>query len=361
MPEINPELAQRRYGPEWMDLVALFRRLSLRVLEDRDAVLAHLDNPLIDRICGDRDSTCVERAGVYETLAYGDAGVLLSCPGPSLSGIVLRELGSRAQREVFFNHVAGRKTRTFMAVTEPEKGSDAGNMETRLDGDGRLHGEKWLVGNGRDGDMGTVIVRTGPGPFGIGVVMLTPEHLASPSVTRTLLPVTAMAGPGLSLLRFDGLKVGAEWVLGQEKRSLERGMLAVIKTFYRMRPCVAALALGTSQAALDAVAEGWGDRPAGAKALHTALQAQVDAARSLNLRASRIIDEGTMDGAAVSLAKAAATEAAERVAAALPDLVGVEAFATDPWMLKVFADCHGYEWMEGSTDIQRLNVGQGLA
>lgn len=361
MLEIDLEMAQRRYGPEWMDLVALFRRLSLRVLEDRDAVLAHIDNPLIDKICGDRGSTCVERAVIYETLAYGDAGVLLSCPGPSLSGIVLRELGSHAQCEVFFSHVAGRKARTFMAVTEPEKGSDAGNMETCLDDESRLYGEKWLVGNGRDGEMGTVIARTGRGPFGIGVVMLTPEHLASPSVTRTLLPVTAMAGPGLSLLRFDGLTVGREWVLGQEKRSLERGMLAVIKTFYRMRPCVAALALGTSQAALDAVKVRWSALSTKARALHTSLQAQVDAVRSLNLRASRIIDEGTMDGAAVSLAKAAATEVAERIAVALPDLVGVDAFATDPWMLKVFADMHGYEWMEGSTDIQRLNVGQGLA
>jgi len=360
MREIDLKLAQTHYDSEWLDLAVHFRLLSLAVLANRDVVLDDLNDPLFDRLCGDRTSTCAERVVLYETLAYGDAGVLLSCPGPSLSGIVMRELGSQAQSEIFFSYVKSRKVRTFMAVTEPSKGSDAGNIETHIDADGRLFGEKWLVGNGRDGEIGTVIVRTGPGPYGIGIVMLTPEHLSSPAVTRTLLPVAGMRGAGLSLLRFDGLEVGQDWLLGQNKRPLERGMLAVIKTFYRMRPCVAALAIGTAQAALDAAVTHSAAQSKATEAIHVSLQAQLNAARRLNQKAARLIDAGTMDGSAVSLAKAAATGIAERIGAALTGLFGVKAFATDAWLQTLYADIHGYEWMEGSSDIQRFNIAQAL-
>lgn len=360
MSNIDFDIAKRTYPSGPLELADVFRHLALEVLIDRDAVLRHLDHPQFTQIYDDRTSSCVERAMTYEVLSYGDPGVLLSCPGASLSGLILREIGSQNQRDLFFNYVAANRARTFMAVTEPNKGSDAGNMQTRLDDDGRLTGEKWFVGNGRDGEIGTIIVRVGDGPFGIGVLMLTPEILSRPGVERKHLPVSGMKGAGLSHLCFNGVAVGLDSVLGRDKHPLERGMMALIKTFYRMRPAVTAMALGSAQAHLDEIKRYWDCLDGSARAEHDAFQVRVNAARNLNRTAARRIDAGIMDGAAVAVAKASATEIAEDIARALPRLINIGRFAENLWLMKSFSDIHGYEWMEGSKDIQRLNIFQSI-
>lgn len=357
---IDLDLARKNYSNGPLDLACLFREISMEVLDDRDIVLRHLDHPQFEQIYNDRTSSCLDRAVMYETLSYGDPGVLLSCPGPSLSGLILREIGSPEQCDSFFDYVEANRARTFMAVTEPEKGSDAGNMQTRYDGNGRLSGEKWFVGNGRDGEIGTVIVRTADGPLGVGVLMLTPDILSRPDVERKHLSLAGMQGAGLSHLCFNGVEVGEENLLGRQKRPLERGMMALIKTFYRMRPAVTAMALGSAQALLDEIKRHWECLNANARAEHDALQARTDAVRNLNRSAARRIDAGHMDGAAVSLAKASATEIAEEIVRALPRLIGISRFVENPWLMKSFADVHGYEWMEGSRDIQRMNIFQSL-
>lgn len=60
-----------------------------------------------------------------------------------------------------------------------------------------------------------------------------------------------------------------------------------------------------------------------------------------------------------SLAKACATELAEKVSRSMPLLTGTAHYMTDAWLQKATTDVHGYEWMEGSLDMQRLNIVAG--
>ena len=359
MPDLDENLARSRYGSTWLGLARAFRAISLEVVERRDSVMEVLGTPGFEAIYADRSSTCVERACMYEALAYGDPGALLSCPGPSLSGIVLRELGTSEQMDHFFSFVARERARTCMAVTEPARGSDAGDPTTILLPDGRIRGEKWMVGNGRDARIGTMLVRTGPGPCNVGLLLLLPELLEHPSVSRRVLPVAGLAGAGLSQLRFDDTPVSRErHLLGQHRRALERGMHAVIRTFDRMRPCVSAMALGSAQAMLDFAVQHLSN--AAARDLHGVLQRRVDAVRALNRDAAAMVDRQDLGGAAISLAKACATELVECVADSMPRLVGTEAFLVDPWLQKSLVDVRGYEWMEGSVDMQRFNLLSGF-
>ncbi|SCZ61518.1 MULTISPECIES: hypothetical protein [Photorhabdus] len=103
MVNFDDSIACTHYGKKWLELAQLFRSLSLKVLDDRNTVLSHLDAPLFDQLYMDRSSSCLERTKMYEVLAYGDPNVLLSCPGPSLSGIIVRELGSTEQQDYFLN------------------------------------------------------------------------------------------------------------------------------------------------------------------------------------------------------------------------------------------------------------------
>ncbi|SCZ61512.1 MULTISPECIES: acyl-CoA dehydrogenase family protein [Photorhabdus] len=241
-----------------------------------------------------------------------------------------------------------------MAVTEPSKGSDAGNPSSLLSDDFELNAEKWLVGNGHDATIGTMVVRTGTGPYSIGVILLTPETLSHPKVFRQLLPVAGLQGAGLSHLYFDKTPISEEHILGLHRRPLERGMHSVIKTFYRMRPCVCAMALGSAQALLDFAISHISNVKA--RELHSSLQIEIEAIRNLNYRAALRIDDNILDGAAVSLAKACSTEFVEKVVRIMPKLVGTELFLTDIWLQKTITDIQGYEWMEGSLDMQRLNI-----
>lgn len=356
MHNFDPARAEPLYPAAYLDLMEAFRHLSMRIPDDPDLVLGLLDSPVLTGICQDRTSTCAERAVLYEALSYGDPGALLACPGPSLSGIIIRELGDDAQRERFFDLVASRKARTFMAVTEPNKGSDAGGMETMLDTDHRLHGEKWLVGNGSVAQVGTVLHRTGPSPFSIGVAVLYPDQLDSPQVLRRRIPQAALQGARLSQFVFSGLEIPPELQLGMHLRPLKRGMMALIRTFYRMRPCVAAMAIGSAQAVLDVISTAELAVTREQRMLHERLLHRVAFARALNRHAASAVDHGGAYTAHVAAAKAAATAAAEQVARDLPRLIGVQTWATEPWFVKAFADLHGFEWMEGATDIQRLGL-----
>ena len=80
---------------------------------------------------------------------------------------MLRELGNDTQKQFYFNYVENNKSATFLPVTEPNKGSDTGQIQTRLkkinENIYEIYGQKWLVGHGADAPIGVLIARTSLG------------------------------------------------------------------------------------------------------------------------------------------------------------------------------------------------------
>src|SRR3990167_4704932 len=134
--------------------VNLFRKLALEIDKNPSAISQHLDAPIFEKLCLDQVSTCLERTQLMETLSYGDAGVSLAAPGPSLAGLMLRELGLPEQIDAFYSKLSEESMHTFFALTEPNKGSDASGIETKLTschGNSQkflLNGVKCFFGNG---------------------------------------------------------------------------------------------------------------------------------------------------------------------------------------------------------------------
>ena len=127
----------------------------------------------------------LERVVFFEELAYGDAGLTLACPGPSMSGVVVSGLGLPDQQGRFFGRILAEPTWTFFALTEPGKGSDALALETALTPAGepgawRLDGAKRYIGNGTRAQLGVVFARSRPGPLGIEAVLIETAAPASP-------------------------------------------------------------------------------------------------------------------------------------------------------------------------------------
>src|ERR1700736_2140146 len=130
--QIDVERVERLYGQRWVETAGVDRSSALSVLTDADLRADVSDQLIRDKIEADFSATTRQRAEMCEAMAYGDTGFLLTMPGPSLSGVLVRTLGDEDQQALFQRYVVEHRCRTFFAVTEPDRGSDAGNLKTRL-------------------------------------------------------------------------------------------------------------------------------------------------------------------------------------------------------------------------------------
>ncbi|MEJ2853338.1 MULTISPECIES: acyl-CoA dehydrogenase family protein [unclassified Saccharothrix] len=299
------------------------------------------------------DTTCLQRVVGTAALARGDAGAVLAAPGPALAGIVVDVLGGPEQQERFHRALADGRTWSFFAMTEPRGGNDATGMLTRLDRtpDGRaLHGAKRYIGNGARGDVGVVFARTGPSPLSIRAALVE-APLAD--CARRPLDTIGLKGARLSELTFAGTPVAEESLLGNHLPASRRGMWGAIRTFLSMRVQVAAMAVGTAQALFDRVREHRPDAP-GVDEVRLSL----DAAHTVLYEAAAAVDHEPERADPASVAKLVGTALGVRVARWAARSLGPASLLTDPLLDKRVRDVHGFEFMEGTTNIQLLQVAQ---
>lgn len=362
--EINFELAEKNYKKDLLENINFFRNIAAEIDENPSNILNYSNHEAVSRLCFDRSSTCYTRTKILEAFSYGDAGVLLACPGPSLSGLMLRELGNEAQKEYFFNYVEKNKCTTFLALTEPNKGSDAGHLESYLYKNSEknylLSGEKWLVGHGADAPIGVLVARTSKGPLGITAILLTPEMLAKDKVYRHHLETIGLRGARLSRLFFEKLMIDKNCFLGLHLNPMQRGMMAVMKTFNRMRPGVAAFAIGQAQAIIDYVITYRNKLSRFEKIKLRDLNNKISIARLILYDACRKVDKYPYENVFASIVKIKATQIAEENIFNALDFFGKNAIFEHPLLLKWYRDVFGFEYMEGTSHMQLQNIFYGF-
>jgi alkylation response protein AidB-like acyl-CoA dehydrogenase len=339
---------------EW---AADFRERALELDADPDAVARHLDLPGLRYLSTARGLSARERAVVMEELGCGDAAMLLAAPGPSMSGVLVDLLGDEPQRDRFHARLADRPTWTFFALTEPGHGSDANALATTLGPDGRLTGAKRYVGNATRASFGVVFARTRPGPLGVTAVLV---DTGSPGYGATALPMLGLRGARFAAITLSDVEVAPEDVLGRHRSPAQRGMWAAVQTFNRLRPGVAALALGIARAAYEYARL---HRSAPSRAQRCDLDAlgrRIDGTRALIDLAAATVDARGSDGHLASAAKARACRLAEEATLAVCRLFGPGARLEHPLLDKLARDARGVEFMEGTANIQKLNLFQGL-
>ncbi|MEU3731516.1 acyl-CoA dehydrogenase family protein [Streptomyces sp. NPDC033538] len=296
--------------------------------------------------------SCLERVVSTVELARGDAGMLLSCPGPALAGILLDELGDEGQQRRFHERLSDGATWSFFAMTEPARGNDASALETRLVPDGadlyRLHGTKRYVGNGSRGGVGVVFARTGRGPLSIRAVLVEPP---AHGYRAESLDMVGLRGARLSEISLDGLPVEPHMLLGSHKPPTRRGLWGAVRTFHHMRAQVAAMAVGTGLALHELVIA---HRP-GAPGADEVLD-RLEACRQLVYAAGATVDRAPDSAGMPSLAKLGATRQAVAVSRWAVRSLGAAALVEHPLLEKWVRDVCGLEFMEGTANIQREHI-----
>lgn len=309
----------------------------------------------------------VARCLIREALAWASplADAVFALQG--LGGHPVALGGSPEVRKRWLPEIAAGRAMAAFAMTELGAGSDVAAIATRAEREGDtwvLSGAKHLISNAGIADLYAVFAVTSPGAGTRGLsCFLVPAD--APHLVFEEAQVLSAPHP-LGRLRFDGCRVPAGNLLGEEDRGFHLGM----GVLDRLRPTVAAAACGMASRALaEARAHAATRRQFGApladlqlvQARLADMATELAAARLLTYRAAWEADH---DGPAVTLtaamAKLAATESAQRIVDSAVQIVGGLGVLSRHPVEHLYRAVRALRIYEGASDVQRLVIARRL-
>jgi alkylation response protein AidB-like acyl-CoA dehydrogenase len=305
---------------------------------------------------------------MMEELGRGDnsvRGVVSVSLGLVTKSIV--SYGTAGQQHEWVPRLAAGELLGCFGLTEPGHGSDPGSLTTRAGRNGDdwvLSGQKLFITNGNWAGLALIFARTGgPGPRGITAFLV---DTASPGFsTRSVQGKLGLRAQDTAELFLDEVRVPDRQRLGEEGRGFGIAMSALAKG----RMSVAASAVGTAQAALDASLryalerEQFGRPIAGFQLVQEMLSdmaVDIDAARLMVWRAADLCQRDQPFEIASSKAKYFASEVAVRVANQAIQIHGGYGFIDEYPVGKYLRDARVLTLYEGTSQIQKLIIGRDL-
>ncbi len=295
---------------------------------------------------------------VLEELSRADASVGVTLAVHLGAGMLpILNWGSDEQKQRYVPPLARGDELCAFALTEPEAGSDASNLRTRVV-DGRITGTKQWITNGSYASTFTVFAKEPDAEISAFLVRSDAEGFA---VTREeeKMGLNASSTADLSLENTPGERLGAAG----------SGMRIAFSTLDGGRIGIAAQAVGIAQAALE-LATGYAKErhafggPIGRfQAIQQKLadmQTEIEAARALVWRAARLKDAGlphTVEGAQAKLfaSRVARFQTGEAV-----QILGGYGYTKEFPAERYYRDAKVTEIYEGTSEIQRLVIARAL-
>jgi cyclohexanecarboxyl-CoA dehydrogenase len=197
---------------------------------------------------GGRGADCVTTGLALEELARADFNACYGVLQAALIADVITTNATSDQRSRWLPAIASGEGLVALCLTEPAHGSDAAAIELRADPDGAgwlLTGVKTSIMLGAYATHGLVFARTGePGARGVTAFYVA---LDDAYVTRSRARDLGGRAAGRAELRFDGLPVGAEDVVGGEGL----GFIQVMRGFDYSRALISLMCLAAASVSLD--------------------------------------------------------------------------------------------------------------
>ena len=335
----------------------------------------------------DRQSTgTMMLVHIIEMLSWGDAGIYLCIPGGGLGGAAVQAVGTAEQIERFLTrYTEGPAKWGAMAMTEPQAGSDTGNIQTTATFDPAtnewiINGQKIFCTSGKlalEESDGMVVVwatvdkkagRAGMKPFVVeagtpGVIIAKVEEKLGIRASDT------------AAIIFDNARIPADNVLGDAEVKTgagEKGFKGAMKTFDSTRPIVAASAIGIGRAAFEftrdmLAKEGvkmeygkprWKLSAVQADLLE--MEAQLRGAWLLTLKSTALLDAREENKLESSMAKAKAGRAVMMITQKAVELLGPLGYSTELLVEKWMRDAKINDIYEGTGQINTLIVAREI-
>ncbi len=305
-----------------------------------------------------------------EEIAAADGGLsTVMSVNNSPDCAALLAYGSDEQKEKWLKPLARGEVLGAFCLTEPHAGSDASNLKTRAERRGNgwvLNGVKQFITSGRSADMALVFAVTDPSSAKRGISCFivptsTPGYRVA-SVERKL----GQKSSDTCQIAFEDCTVGADAMLGAEGE----GYRVALANLSVGRIGIAAQSVGMARAAFEAARsyaqerEAFGTKIANHQAVLFRLAdmaTKVTVARQMVLHAATLRDAGRPCLTEAAMAKLYASEMAEEVCSAAIQIHGGYGYVADYPVEKIWRDVRVCQIYEGTSDVQRILIGRGLA
>jgi alkylation response protein AidB-like acyl-CoA dehydrogenase len=286
----------------------------------------------------------------------------------SLASKPIENYGTDEQRERWLRPLAEGETIGSWALTEPDSGSDASDMDTSAERDGDewvLNGTKQFITNASE--AGSVIVKAvtepGAGYDGISTFIVDPEDDGF-EVTSVWDKMGLNASPTCEI-QLDDVRLPHDRLLGAPGEGWEQTKA----TLNGGRISIAALSVGLAQGAYEAAHEyalerkQFGQPIAEFDAVRDMLvdmHRKIERARLLTHNAAWLYNQGEDVTRESALAKLDASEAAREVAEDAVQVLGGYGYTEDFAPQRFYRDAKLMEIGEGTSEIQHLIIGREL-
>ena len=315
---------------------------------------------------------------VTEELSRAYIGVGSLGTRSEIAAELIRLGGTTAQKEHWLPRIASGEILPTAVFTEPNVGSDLGNLRTRALRDGdtyRVTGNKTWITHAARADLMTLLVRTDPNEPGYaGLSMFLAEKprgsdddpFPAPGMSGSEIRVLGYRGMKEYEIRFDGFEMPADALLGGVEGL---GFKQLMATFESARVQTAARSVGVAQNALElglryALERVQFGKPiiafprVAGKLAWMAVETMM--ARQLTFFAAREKDSDRRCDIEAGMAKLLAARVAWSNADAALQIHGGNGYAEEFEISRVLCDARILNIFEGAAEIQAHVIARGL-
>jgi alkylation response protein AidB-like acyl-CoA dehydrogenase len=299
----------------------------------------------------------------------GSIGLSMAAHNSLCTGHILQH-ASEEQKHKYLPRLASGEWIGAWGLTEPNTGSDAGNMRTTavLDASGEfyvLNGAKNFITHGKSGEVAVVIARTGEVGDSHGMTAFIVERGTPGFAAGRKEDKLGMRASETTELIFTDCRVPVENVIGK----VGDGFVQSLKVLDGGRISIAALSLGIAQGAYEAALQYSQERYQfnqpisnfqGIAFKLADMATEIEAASLLTYRAATLKDQGQNVNRESAMAKLYASEVAVRTANEGVQIFGGYGYTKDYPAEKYYRDAKLCTIGEGTSEIQKLVIARTL-
>jgi butyryl-CoA dehydrogenase len=304
-----------------------------------------------------------------EEFSRGCIGVSTTYAASGLGVLPIIVAGSDEQKRRYLPLFAQGKLLCAFGLTEPDAGSDAGNIITTAKKDGDyyiINGTKQWITNGGEADLYTIFAMTDKSRGSRGLSAFIIERgVPGFSFGKKENKLGIRASSTCELI-FEDCKIPADTLISREGM----GFIIALRTLDRARPVVGAQAVGLAQGAMEEaikfskVRQQFGSTISSFQAIQHMLADMaigIEASRALVYATARYIDGGGKDySGASAIAKVFPTDMAMKVTVDALQVLGGSGYMKEYPVEKMMRDAKILQIYEGTNQIQRSIIANEL-
>lgn len=293
----------------------------------------------------------------------GSVGLSLAAHNSLCTGHIL-QFGNEEQKKKWLPKLASGQHIGAWGLTEPNTGSDAGNMKCVAHRDGDhwvINGAKCWITHGNTGDVVVVMARTGEPRDSHGMTAFVVERGTPGLSAGKKENKLGMRASETTEVIFDNCRIPAANMLGKEGD----GFIQAMKILDGGRISIAALSLGIAYGAYDASLKYAKERHQfdqpianfqGIAFKLADMKSQIDAAELLTRQAADLKNRGEKCTKESAMAKYYASEVAVKVSTDAIQIFGGYGYTKEFPVEKFYRDSKLCTIGEGTSEIQKLVI-----